>query len=234
MNSQLPAFFITLAKKAPLSFFTLLLCIGLFLSLNFLGSDIEKWLYLSPLEVWQGSYWGLISNAFLHKHFFHLFFNMYWLLLLSPAIENVLGKVQWLVFVVVSAGVASAVQFSTSGGTGIGFSGVVFAFVGLMWIARPAHLQAFQIMHKGNLKIILIWFVLCFVLDALNILPIANGAHAGGLIFGCCVGLCLKHKKAIYLLLPILFIVLSTTAFLYTPQILEWMHSVGLLNLPVS
>lgn len=222
-------FFITLAKKAPLSFFTLLLCIILFFSINFLGIDVEKWLYLAPLEVWEGEYWGLISNAFLHKHFFHLFFNMYWLLLLSPAIENVLGKSVWLLFVVLSAGVASATQFSISGGTGIGFSGVIFAFVGLMWIARPKYPQAFQIMHSGNLKIILIWFVLCFVLDAFNILPIANGAHTGGLIFGCCVGWWLRYEKSIYLILPILCVVFSVVAFLSTPQILEWMHSMGLL-----
>lgn len=209
--------FITQAMASPMSAIVFFICIVIYLAIHTINSDLIYSAAISIQELWLVSYFGLISTAFIHKNFFHLVFNLYWLWLLSPHVEKVLGKIAWLIFVLASAWVSFAAQLLMTGKPGIGFSGVIYGFVGIMWVARPVYPEVFSIMHSRNLKLLLGWLVVCFILDGLNIFPIANGAHLGGLVFGILVAWWLRKKKLIRLLPALLFFIILFLPFYWVP-----------------
>jgi hypothetical protein len=59
----------------------------------------------------------------------------------------------------------------------------------------------------------MIWFVLCFFINASGGMRIGNGAHAGGLAFGACVGWWLSQKAPRPLLASGLVLLLVASIF---------------------
>src|SRR4030095_6768732 len=83
--------------------------------------------YYSPIDIWNGKYWSLLTSVFVHRELLHFAFNLYWLWVLGGALEREIGSLRLLPFLALSAVVSSGVEFAVAGTTGIGISGVVYA-----------------------------------------------------------------------------------------------------------
>lgn len=147
---------------------------------------IHRWGYTGGTGVISGAYWGLITQTFIHFELLHLVFNLYWLWVLGGAFERSVGSARWVGFFLGAAAVSSAAQLAM-GSFGIGMSGVGYALFGFGWAARGRYPDLAEVVDDSTVRLFLGWGAFCIVADLLGILPIANGAHGGGLLFGLAV-----------------------------------------------
>ncbi len=173
-------------------------CVAVFAGVN-LQADmgwpvLARWGYLPDFAVYHGSYWALITTAFVHVAPLHLFFNMYWLWIIGGAFERTLGSVALFIFMMTSAFVSSGLQFAT-GDLGIGMSGVGYALFGFAWISRGRYPEFARIATQSTVQTFIFWFFLCIVATYGHLMNIANMAHLAGLAFGTAVAGMLIHPS---------------------------------------
>ena len=146
--------------------------------------------FLAPrsVTIWPGAYWGLITPAFVHLAFWHLFFNLWVAKDLGQVMEPVMGRLRFLALVLGSAAASHGTELAISGQTGIGFSGVIYALFGYAMAMRRVEPMFEIITNRRTIQWLLGWAVLCMALTAFKIWNVANAAHFGGLVFGYCVG----------------------------------------------
>lgn len=185
---------------APVTGWLIGICVGVFV-LSFLDL-VPVWKMLrianNPYqlaEVRRGEVWRLLTPVFLHGGLMHIFFNMYWLKDLGTAIEKVYGKTCLIGMVLVFGIGSNLLQFYASreqllggilGANPLyahqfgGMSGVVYGLLAFLWI--NAKFNPWTPLHPNPsiVRFMLIWFFICF----LPFMPIANGAHTGGLLLG--------------------------------------------------
>ncbi len=163
------------------------LCVGLTLGYWITGRNDIGWGHFPPEAIWQGRYGALVTSTFLHGDPLHLFFNVVMLFRFGGVVERALGHLEWAVFCLGAACVASSVQLAFFGDTGIGASGVVYALFGLTWGARRFVPAFREVASDETVRFLLGWIVLTFALTEMGMMRIANGAHIGGLLFGLAV-----------------------------------------------
>ncbi|HET6372027.1 MAG TPA: rhomboid family intramembrane serine protease, partial [Candidatus Polarisedimenticolia bacterium] len=114
------------------------ICALVFAASSTLG-DLNTWDavsalgYLPAARIWGGEYWALWTSVFVHFELWHIAFNLYWLWTLGRSLELTAGRASWAALFILSAGISSVAQMAVSGDTGVGASGVVYAFFGFMW-----------------------------------------------------------------------------------------------------
>lgn len=143
-------------------------------------------------EIISGQWWRLFTPALLHFGIIHLVFNMLWLKTLGSAIEYSRGIAFFLQLTFVSAILSNLLQWYFKGPMFGGMSGVVYAFLGFMWMAKTFNPNEEFSLPKQDVTIMIGWFVLCLT-GLLG--PIANFAHAGGLSIGMLYGIVSGIKK---------------------------------------
>lgn len=133
-------------------------------------------------DIFSGQIWRLLTPAFIHFGPMHLIFNLLWVWDLGIVIENRKGPGFYLGFFLVAAVIPNIVQYLCTGNPYFGgMSGVVYGLFSYIWI-RGRYDPAFNgIMRKATVNMMLAWFVLCWT-GLLG--PIANWAHAAGLLVG--------------------------------------------------
>jgi GlpG protein len=124
---------------------------------------------------------------FIHFTVMHIFFNMMWLRDLGSMIESRQSSWHLLVLVVIIAACSNVAQFYVAhrGPDFGGMSGVVYGLLGYVWIRGKFDPGSGLFLHSYTVTMMIIWFVACLS----GILgPIANTAHAVGLIMGMAWG----------------------------------------------
>jgi membrane associated rhomboid family serine protease len=124
-----------------------------------------------------GEWWRLVTAAFLHYGPFHLAINMYSLYFAGSILEQVIGRMRFLLLYVGSgiAGSAGALVLSPNGIT-VGASGAIFGILGGLFV-----LERRGVLQSGGQIAGLIVLNLAFTL----LVPgISVGGHVGGLIGG--------------------------------------------------
>lgn len=178
----------------------------------------------SCVEIWTGAYWGLVTAAFVHLAFWHILFNMWWAKGLGRVLEPTLGRAHYLAFIIAAAVIACGTQLAFSGQTGIGFSGVLYAMFGYMWITRHVEPRYQRILTNRNIQWLLGWLVLCIVLTVTKVWQVGNEAHLAGLAFGCLIGSAFTlrvHMKASVFGLAIL-VAVALVSVVYVPWSPYW------------
>jgi len=161
-------------------------------SVVYLLHNISAQLALWP---WSSGYfqpWQLISYAFLHGGFNHLFFNMFAIWMFGLPVERLWGSRRFINYFLVCVLGAGAIQLLVQYSSGeiyptIGASGAVFGLLlayGVTWPNNRIFLIFFPVPIKAK------WFVLIYggvelIFGVTGAMPqVAHYAHVGGLIFG--------------------------------------------------
>lgn len=150
--------------------------------LYLVGDTVDPALH-GPIGVAQGEAYRLLTSAFLHEPGLggfgpaHIIFNMWALLLVGPALEQLLGRIRFLALYLVSA-LGGAVLFYLlvpPGEPALGASGAIFGLFGAWFVvARKLRVDA-----RSIIFLIVINLVISFVIP-----HIAWQDHVGGLITG--------------------------------------------------
>ncbi len=136
-----------------------------------------------------GQWWRLVVPIFLHANLLHIGMNMWVLLDLGPAVEDLYGSARYLFFYVVS-GIFGYV-FSTGWdivrhrlGESVGASGAIMGLIGLqLAVSSQRGGPYFQAMRAALLRWIVIIFLFGFFMAGID-----NAAHLGGLVSGYLLG----------------------------------------------
>jgi len=170
------------------------------LLLSFQNPDIEI-TFTAPMfeQIKQGQLWRLLTPCLLHADIFHIFFNMFWLLVLGPPMERNLGKLRFIFFIILVGIISNTGQYLISGPNFLGFSGVIAGMLGFTWMRQKLYPWEDYHTSAGIFLILSIGIFLMFFLQLASFYvevqgrpPIASGiantAHIIGLILGGCLG----------------------------------------------
>ncbi len=174
----------------------LITCIVSIISFN--NSNVKKELILSPYKVLnEKKVWLLITHAFIHADYLHLFFNMYVLYMFGPYLELYfeynasLGFISYILFYILSAIFATIPALYKNGNNpnylSLGASGAVSAVV-------FAYIVLYPLRELGIILLPGIW-IPGFIFGILYLLAenymskkkysnIAHDAHISGALFG--------------------------------------------------
>ena len=166
--------------------------------ITFSNSSVKKELILSPYKVLhEKKVWLLITHAFIHADFLHLFFNMYVLYMFGPYLELYfeynasLGFISYILFYILSAIFATIPALYKNGNNpnylSLGASGAVSAVVFAYIVLNPLR-------ELGIILLPGIW-IPGFIFGILYLLAenymskkkysnIAHDAHISGALFG--------------------------------------------------
>lgn len=145
----------------------------------------------------------LVTSLFLHGDIWHIFFNMWTLLVFGDNIEHALGRTGYAIFYIAGGIVATLahVIFSLNGTSlatpTLGASGAIAAVMGIYMVLYP----------KSQVYVLALWIPIAmpsvvfmgiwFALQILGVLNSSSGiawwAHIGGFLFGVLVGLFVKR-----------------------------------------
>ena len=166
--------------------------------ITFSNSSVKKELILSPYKVLhEKKVWLLITHAFIHADFLHLFFNMYVLYMFGPYLELYfeynasLGFISYILFYILSAIFATIPALYKNGNNpnylSLGASGAVSAVVFAYIVLYP--LRELGIILLPGIGIPGFIFGILYLL-AENYMSkkkysnIAHDAHISGALFG--------------------------------------------------
>ena len=129
----------------------------------------------------------LVSYAFLHANFSHLFFNGLGLWVFGSDIENYWGEKRYLTFVLVCIIGAAITHMLFENASAIGISGLVFGLLlayGMMWPNRTILLILPPIPIKVKYLVMVYAALLLIDISSSRNQGIAHFAHLGGAISG--------------------------------------------------
>jgi membrane associated rhomboid family serine protease len=124
--------------------------------------------------------WRLLTSAFTHVQFFHIFSNLFMLWQLGPPLEQMLGRLRFTILYLLSAlgGSVAVWILSPPGGATLGASGAVLGLVGaLLVISRARGLD-------------ITWIIMYVAVTAFLSFAIPNVSwegHLGGFVVGAAV-----------------------------------------------
>jgi membrane associated rhomboid family serine protease len=148
----------------------------------------------APPAIWHGEIWRFVTTILPHGGIFHLGFNLYWMWMFGRAIETWMGSLRYCGFILLSAFGSMAGSFLIEG-PAIGLSGVVFAYVGLLFALRKHKDFAAVFMQPYIVQQFVIWFFLAILISSSGLMGIGNGAHAAGALVGWLTGLAVLHRQ---------------------------------------
>jgi GlpG protein len=161
--------------------------------------SLSKWGAPPPNEIWAGAYWALLTSAFVHQALWHLAFNLYWLWIFGRLLERVLGSVRWFFLFATAAVFSSSVELAFAGTTGIGLSGVVYAFFGFLWLAQRRSPAFGGVVTRQTVTVFIAWLIGCWVATLAKIWEVGNEAHLSGLVFGMAMAATFVGRPRLFL-----------------------------------
>jgi len=164
-----------------------------FLALQPEGSGVLRLLWLDKRGLADGEWWRLLSPVLVHGSLLHLAFNMYFLYLVGPLVEQLYGSARFLLLYLLTAATASLASYLIGGpGPSVGASGALFGLCGVLLVGRALHRPVLQGQQRAMMSqiggLVVINLVLGFGLNAFGG-GIDNAAHLGGLLGGLWLGL---------------------------------------------
>jgi len=147
--------------------------------------------------------WALATYAFLHAGFLHLLFNMLFLFVFGPNVEDRFGRAGYLVFYLAGAAAAGLAHMAAEPASVVGASGAIAAVTGAYLILFPKTSVRTLIFIFGIFDVPAAWFIGFaiakdlffhgFAVDS----GVAYVAHLGGYGFGAVVAFSLLAMGAL-------------------------------------
>lgn len=166
----------------------------------------------APYDLWDGELWRVLASGFHHGGIIHLLFNVLSLAYLGSILEQKLGRLQFFLFFVFATYASMLAEFLV-GHYAIGISGGIYAVFGALLILRRIDPEINEVIDDNLVRYGLMFFVACIGLTALDLMHIANLAHATGLVYGLFVGWTLSrpsHIKAFALVATHLLLIVPS------------------------
>ncbi|WP_299685566.1 rhomboid family intramembrane serine protease [uncultured Dokdonia sp.] len=182
-----------------------------------------KWGVPATQDIFKGSYWGLITSNFLHLDIVHIIANVYWFWIFGKKIEFEEGELFFGTFIVSAAVISSLAQLSFSETTGIGLSGIVYAFFGYIFTKRKITEAYKNTLTKKIIYLFILWLFLCIILTETGVWEVANAAHVFGLLFGILLGYIAEFSKIKQGIIGVLCILLVGSSIFWNPFSISWL-----------
>ena len=141
--------------------------------------------------------WIMVTYMFLHAGFYHLFLNMYVLLMFGALLEQRIGTKRFI-FIYFLSGIAAAVLSSFFYERSLGASGAIAGILGMLIILMPELQILFFFVIPMPLWIFGIVYVLIETFGIFIPSGIGHIAHLVGTGAGLLYGLYLKKQKRIF------------------------------------
>jgi membrane associated rhomboid family serine protease len=180
--------------------------IGITVVISFLafspgGSDLLAALWLDKQGLAAGEWWRLVTPVLVHGGLLHLLFNMYFLYLVGPLVEQLYGPVRFLLLYVLTAAAGSAASYLFGGpAPSVGASGAIFGLCGVLLAVSAVHRPILDRRGRAIMSqigaLVVLNLIIGFGFGALMDAPIDNSAHIGGLLAGLWLGLVLPPIRA--------------------------------------
>jgi GlpG protein len=164
------------------------------------GSKVQFWGGAPHFtKIAKGEAWRLFTPALLHADIFHILFNMLWLYALGKQLEQKLGVLRYLLFILVAGVITNTAQYLMSGSNFLGFSGILCAMITfIMARQKLAAWEGYRLDRMTKLFILVFIFgmfafqLTSFIIEVstgVALTPgIANTAHMTGLLVGAILG----------------------------------------------
>lgn len=165
-----------------------------------IGITIVWWskVNISPLletaMIRRGETWRLVTSIFPHVNVLHLVFNLYWLWVFGTLIERTYAHLKTAFLIVLIAFSSGAWEYAVAVG-GVGLSGVVYGFFGLLWVLSRSDEQFRDAVDSRTTQLFVGWFFLCIVATVARVMPVGNVAHGVGALVGVLVGLAITIPR---------------------------------------
>ncbi len=156
-------------------------------------------------DIRNGEIWRIFTPTILHVEFLHFLFNMLWLWLLGKMIEKNMRLLTYIAFVAITAVITNTLQYFMTGPFFMGFSGVISAMAGYIWVRKKTAPWELYPIDFGTLIFLWVFIfgllglqIVAFFLEILHIvsfqLNIGNTAHVSGVVLGMFFGKVFKRK----------------------------------------
>jgi GlpG protein len=183
----------------------------------------RKWGAPSATDIFNGSYWGLLTSNFLHTQLWHIGFNLYWLWVFGNIIERNSKRLNYIILIVTSGIISSLAQLGFSESTGIGLSGIGYALFGFLFVKSRTAPEYTDCLEQKTITLFLVWLVACFVMTWADVWNVGNAAHVSGMIWGMTIAYTAKMSvPRRWSIRMVLFAVIGTS-FLWNPFSISWL-----------
>jgi len=177
------------------------------------------------IQIYQGQYWGLFLNRFLHTNIILLGINSALFFLFGYLIEKKIGSSKLILLLLFSTLSTSMLQLTLSNDAGIGFAPVnffLFAYIYAKSIVTKTPLLPFK--HLLAIFSFGILFYLYYLNQNMNQFGLEGMicGWVGGFILGL-----FSKKYKIQLLFALPSIILLSFTLIYSPWSAEWNYSQG-------
>jgi GlpG protein len=148
------------------------------------------------VKIKQGQIFRLFTPCLLHAGFLHILFNMLWLWFLGKQMEPRLKFLRYTLFILITGVLSNVVQYLMGGPYFLGFSGVILAMAGYIYVREKSAPWEGYMVPRGVFIFIGIYVFAMFILQIISFIfqvykpsigfnpAIANSAHISGAIFG--------------------------------------------------
>ncbi|MBA4849546.1 rhomboid family intramembrane serine protease [Emticicia sp. BO119] len=186
-------------------------------------SVYKRWGSPPMTDIFSGSYWGLITSNFLHVDLWHIAFNLYGFWILGKKIEFETNIPYYLLFILTASLISSLSQLAFSESTGIGISGVIYAFFGFILLKSKTEKAYKEVLDKKTIRQIIGWTALCVILTYFKIWNVGNAAHIAGFVWGVLLAYISGFNLPKQLSIGSAFLVVLASSIFWTPFSNSWL-----------
>ncbi len=125
-------------------------------------------------------YITFVTHAFIHADIFHIGFNMFFLFMFGPVLENYFGKFQYALLYICLAVLGGALTSFFTTSLTIGASGILYSFMTIVLALSKSNIPDFYIANEnGLIKLFLFNLLLSLVIPGVSIIGHLSGVVAG-------------------------------------------------------
>ena len=178
-------------KQPIVTYIIMAICIILFILMELSGGSTNSQTLLKyganlDVLVKNGEYYRLFTCIFLHIGIMHLLCNMYSLYIIGREVENLFGKIKYIIIFILSGIFGSIMSLAFTHNTiSAGASGAIFGLLGaLLYFGMHYRTYLGEAIKRSIIPIIVVNLIIGFFAEGIDL-----DAHIGGLVGGVLVAM---------------------------------------------
>ena len=178
-------------KQPIVTYIIMAICIILFILMELSGGSTNSQALLKyganlDVLVKNGEYYRLFTCIFLHIGIMHLLCNMYSLYIIGREVENLFGKIKYIIIFILSGIFGSIMSLAFTHNTiSAGASGAIFGLLGaLLYFGMHYRTYLGEAIKRSIIPIIVVNLIIGFFAEGIDL-----AAHIGGLVGGVLVAM---------------------------------------------